>query len=331
MKLALKLLLAGLGLSLFAWFIQRAGPAEIADAFVRLGWLAPLVLLPFLLVYVLDTLGWRLAFGPGEPRGLNFLTLMRVRWAGEAINLVLPSAYIGGEAAKVHLLHRREVPRLLSASSVIAGKTAQVLAQVCFIATGAVVGAAILPTDSRARLGLLAITILAAAIVASLFLLQSRGMFHTFLRVLPFHSLKRRAERLRELDARIFSFYRQHRSHFLFSTLAYFAGWLGDALEIFLVSHLLGMPIDFGQAIAVEAFISVAKALGIFVPGALGVQESGIVFLAYLFGLPPALAVSYAIIRRGREVVYALIGGAFLYADGFTWRTTVSANGELRA
>ena len=67
-----------------------------------------------------------------------------------------------------------------------------------------------------------------------------------------------------------------------------------------------------------------AKALGVFAPAALGVQESGVIFLFYLFGLPPALAVPYAIIRRARELMFALIGGAFLYAEeplrGFTQR-----------
>lgn len=329
MKLALKLLLAALGLGLFAWFVQRAGWREIAGAFANLGWMAPLALLPFLFVYLLDTLGWRFAFGKEGPPDVGFLTLVRVRWAGEAINSILPSAYIGGEAAKVQLLHKLGVRRMRSAASVIAGKTAQVLAQVLFIALGAIAGAASLPPDSAARVGMLAITLLAAAILALLFWLQQRGMFRILTTLIPLRSLTTRSDRLRELDERIFRFYREDRAHFLCSTVAYFAGWMADACEIFLVSHLLGMPIDFSQAVAVEAFISVAKALGIFVPGALGVQEGGIVFLAFLFGLPPALAVSYAIIRRGREVVYATIGGIFLYASGLSRRGALAGNGEL--
>ena len=216
-----------------------------------------------------------------------------------------------------------------SASSVVAGKTAQVLAQVVFIAAGAVAGAANLPPQSPARTGMLAITALATAIVALLFWLQRRGMFRTLTALLPVRALRNRAERLRQLDDRIFDFYRKDRRHFALSTAAYFGGWMADTLEILLVSHLLGMPIDFSQALAVEAFISVAKALGIFVPAALGVQESGIVFLCYLFGLPPALGVSYAIIRRGREVVYAAIGGIFLYAGGLSFRNQTAPGGEV--
>jgi putative membrane protein len=328
MKLALRIFVAVVGLALFAWFVQRAGVGEMTGAFASLGWLAPVVLLPFGLVYLFDTLGWRFAFGEAGVPGVGFGTLARIRWAGESINTVLPSAYIGGEAVKVQLLHKRGVPRMHGASSVVAGKTAQVVAQVVFIAIGAIAGLAILPPESRARAGMLAITVLAIAVVAVLFWLQQRGMFSTLAALLPVRALTKRAESLRQLDDRIFEFYRKDRRHFVLSAAAYLGGWMADTLEILLVSHLLGMPIDFGHALAVEAFISVAKALGIFVPGALGVQESGIVFLCYLFGLPPALGVAYAIIRRGRDVVYAAMGWMFLYAEGVSFRNRIAPRRE---
>ncbi len=275
MKLALKLSIAALGLVLFAWFVQRAGVGEIARAFSNLGWFAPVVLLPFGLVYLLDTLGWRFAFGAEGVPGVGFGTLFRTRWAGESLNTVLPSAYIGGEAAKVQLLYKLGVPRVRSASSVVAGKTAQTFAQVAFIAAGAIAGVSILPEKSPARLGMLAITALATCIVISLFWLQQRGMFRTLVSLVPMRALTSRAESLGQLDDRIFEFYRKDRRHFLLSTATYFAGWLADSLEILLVSHLLGMPIDFSQALAVEAFISVAKALGIFVPGRSACKRAG--------------------------------------------------------
>jgi uncharacterized membrane protein YbhN (UPF0104 family) len=78
---------------------------------------------------------------------------------------------------------------------------------------------------------------------------------------------------------------------------------------------LLGLPLAWPEAIAIESFISVARGVGIFVPGALGVQESGVVLLFEIFGLPVPVAVTYAILRRGRELVYVLIGGALLFAE----------------
>ncbi|HEX8281467.1 MAG TPA: lysylphosphatidylglycerol synthase domain-containing protein, partial [Chthoniobacterales bacterium] len=176
----------------------------------------------------------------------------------------------------------------------------------------------------------LGVTAFAACILALILWLQRRGMFGTLTALLPLRALTKRAESFRQLDERIFEFYRKDRPHFLLATGAHFCGWMLDTVEILFVSHLLGMPIDFTQALAVESFIGVAKGLGIFVPGALGVQESGIVFLCYLFGLPAALGVTYAIIRRGREVVYAAIGGVFLYAGGLSFREPVMPEAEVR-
>jgi Lysylphosphatidylglycerol synthase TM region len=210
-KLTLRLIIAGAGLVLFAWFVHRTGVNTISRAFATLGWSAPLILLPFTLVYLLDTVGWRLCFGRTLSKAISFGTLFRIRWAGESLNNVVPSAYLGGEAVKVYLLHKRGLPVVDGASSVVIGKTAQVLAEVIFIAFGAVAGSSILPTNSPARAGMFAVS---------------------------------------------------------------------------------------GAATA-----------------ALGVQESGVIFLSYLFGFPPALAVPYAIIRRGRDLTFALIGGALLYAE----------------
>jgi hypothetical protein len=63
------------------------------------------------------------------------------------------------------------------------------------------------------------------------------------------------------------------------------------------------------------------KILSLWVPGALGVQESGILMLGRLAGLPDTLSVSYALLRRAREIVFALAGWLLLYADHANLRT----------
>jgi glycosyltransferase 2 family protein len=319
-KLALRLIIAAAGLALFGWFVHRTGVDTISQAFATLGWSAPLILLPYALVYLLDTVGWRLSFGCALPKAITFGVLFRIRWAGESLNNVIPSAYLGGEAVKVYLLHKRGLPVADGAASVIIGKTAQVLAEVIFIAFGAVAGSLILPANSPARAGMFAVASAATALVLVLLWLQHRGMFSTLLALtgrlrLRIRALTSRAESLRQLDRRIFDFYRNDRRRFLSGVALYLTGWIADSLEILLVSHLLGVPLDWSQALAFEAFISVAKALGVFAPAALGMQESAVIFLFYLFGLPQALAVPYAIIRRARELTFALIGGALLYAE----------------
>ena len=81
----------------------------------------------------------------------------------------------------------------------------------------------------------------------------------------------------------------------------------------------------FHSALAVEAFTSVAKVLGMWVPGALGVQESSIVMLGRLAGLPDPLSVTYALLRRAREILFALVGWLLLYGHETSLRRIKAA------
>ena len=320
MRAALRWTLLLLGLALFAWFIYRAGPAEILASVSRLGWLALVVPLPYFLVYVFDTWGWYLAFGGNKAARPSFLTLFRVRWAGESINSVIPSGYVGGEALKAYLLHRRGVPGLTASTSVVASKTCQVLAQVAFIGIGAAAAQSHLPADSGARRGMMFVMLASVIVIALLFVLQRRGMFNSlralFSRLhIRIKILERNEAHLRQLDEEIYTFYRRSPGRFFFTTLIYLLGWLADALEIYVVCALLGLPLSWSEAVAIESFVSVAKAVGIFAPAAMGVQESGILLLFHLFGLPAPIGVAYALLRRGRELAYVLVGGALLYSE----------------
>ncbi len=322
MRLFLKIAFGLLGLALFGWLVYRAGPAEILALYGGLGWWLPVVLLPFLLVYCIDTLGWRLAFEPGTAVP-SYVSLMRIRWAAEAVNNLIPTAYVGGEAIKAWLVHRRGNPLDAATASVVVSKTMQVAGQVVFIAIGATLACVRLPAGSVARPGFAIVAGLALAAIAALFWIQARGLF-TFVRAmstrLRLRWLERHETRFRELDDRVLGFYRSHPRAALASGLTFLAGWVADALELFVVSCLLGFGMDFPTALAIESFIGVAKALGIFVPGSLGVQESGVWLLFKLFGYTQPQAVAYAILRRGRDLVYAGIGLALLYAEGGSWR-----------
>jgi putative membrane protein len=318
-----------IGLGLFAWVVCRAGPGEILRAMSNLGWAAPLVLIPYGVVYLFDNLGWYLTFGQYATHRPSYRVLFRVRWAGESVNYIIPSAYVGGEAVKGWLLHNRGVAGMTAATSVVASKTCQTLAQVIFIALGAWLAMAYLEPGSPARYGMLAVTLGTCAVVVFLFWLQRYGMFSFAIALfswIPFriNVLEKHRARLRHLDNQIYRFYHDDPARFLGSTGAYLAGWIMDALEILLVCWLLGTPIPWTKALIIEAFIGVAKAAGIFVPGALGVQESGAVFLFQLFSLPTPLGAAYAIVRRGREVIFALAGVWWLYAEGATWKMVVA-------
>ena len=323
MKIAFRAILLLLGLGLFGWFVHRAGPGEIWRTCASLGWYAPLALIPYGVVYGVDTLGWKFAFAREAVSRVGFWSLFRVRWCGEAVNNVVPSAYVGGEAVKVYLLRKRGVAIRDATASVIVGRTVQTLTQVMFIALGSAAFLSIAQPTSAFRQGMIAVLVGSLAAIGALFWLQSRGMFSILFAILErlkirIKSLESNRAGLEQVDRQVVGFYRHDRGRFFKSTCFYLGGWLLDTMDIFLVSWLVGMPISWSQALAIEAFIGVAKVLGLFVPGALGVQESGIALVCRMAGLPDALGLSYAIIRRGREVIYASFGWLLLYAEEAT-------------
>ena len=325
MKRFIKGLVLFLAAALVGGLIWQSNPIQIWTHLKSLGSWAPVILLPYGFVYFLDTLGWRMAFGKSWPPGISLSQLIQIRWAGESVNNLVPSGYLGGEAVKAYLLHRAGISGVTATTSVIVSKTIQIMTQVLFIGLGAVLGAAYLAPGSpvsramwfTAGAALVMLTLLLGAQYWGLF----RILSHLATLWCPLHLwLGRYESRLRKVDASVVSFFGCERRAFIFSAIAYFLGWLGDTIEVWLVGACLGWNIPWSHAIVIEAFIGVAKAMGSFMPASIGVQESGVVLLFRAFGLTSTEAMAYALIRRARELIYALVGLGLLWTQEHSLR-----------
>lgn len=317
MKRAVQAFLLLLGLALLALALRRVGWRDLWATLQPLGIRAPWLLLPYLAVYLSDCVGWRWTLPAQLPVG--FVRLFLIRWAGEAVNNVVPSGYVGGEAVKVLLLRRLGVPPAVTTGAAVVSKSAQTVAQLLFICLASVLFLRLTPGQTGWRAGLVLVLGGGLAALAVVFWVQARGVFATVravtsrLRWEP-RWLTDRAAALREVDAGITGFYRRHPGRFAAATAGYLGGWLLDATEIWLAGRLLGHPVTWVQAVAVEGFVGVVKVAGMWVPGAVGVQEGGIVLLGRAVGLPEPFCLAYALLRRARELLFAAVGWGILGA-----------------
>ena len=295
------------------------GPERIDRAGASLGAVGVAVMLvPSTLMYLLDCLGWRFTLGQHNA-AVPFSRLFVIRTAGELVNATTPTAYVGGEPLKAHLLKQYAIPMVDGVASVIVAKTAMTIAQIVYILLGIGLGVWILFPSGSTQAGhvsgmaaVVSLGLLAFA-TAMFVVIQRRGLF-TFLftvlercriRVAP---LKARRETLLALDESIVCFYTRAPGSFFFSTTVFIAGWLVEAMEVYVILVYLGEPIDVWTALSIDALCTFVKGGTFFVPGSVGAQEAGNLMLLMAYGYSDVTGMTFALLRRVRELVWIAIG-----------------------
>lgn len=303
------------GVALFGVLLWEIGPRVIVASFGQLGWRLVLVLVfPFSLIAVCDTLGWRFAFSRDR---VSFLALAKARLAGEAVNLTTPTGSVGGEAVKAWLIRDR-VPFRESLPSVIVAKTTITIAQGLFLLVGILVawptlssGEAWLLTPMTALLGL---EILA---VGGFVYVQTAGVVAGSGRMLERVGVMRPAYAglpLKRLDRSLSIFYRRRPLRLALSIGFHFLGWVVSAGETWFILWLLGVPVSPATAVIIEACGTAVRFVTFFVPGHVGALEGGNVAVFMALGLDPAAGMSAILVRRVREAAWVGLGFLLLRA-----------------
>jgi uncharacterized protein (TIRG00374 family) len=315
----LKIVFLIIGLIALVGILLHIGLEPILHAGSQLGPL-PLViiLLPMIIVYGLEAWGWRLTLGAYAGK-VGFLRLFAIRMAGETVNVTTPAAYMGGEPLKAYWLKRYGVPMVESMASVITAKTTMTLAQVLFILLG--MGLAFWIIDAASHywiamlvsLGLLAFGVGLFVVfqryglgMGGLILLQTCGIRLAF--------LERRKSQLQEMDATIQKFYSQNCRTFYMALGTFFLAWLCETLEVYAILYYLDVSADVWTSISIAALTVFIKGGTFFIPGSLGAQEGGYTLLLMSFGYTEVTGITFALIRRLREILWILIGLACLMA-----------------
>lgn len=309
-----RLVLFGAGAVLFAVLIARNDPAALVQSVSQLSWrLLIIVVFPFSVVNVFDTLGWRFAFRRDR---VPFGRLFSARLAGEAFNLTTPTASVGGEAVKAWLL-RPWVGWEESAPSVIVAKTTITIAQGLLLLVGILFAVKTLPVDSRLLRAMEVLLVLEVLAVGGFVLVQLGGVLGGGARLLRQFGVGGEAGggALGRVDHALGSFYRHEPVRLSLSIVFHFLGWLVSALETWLIVRLLGMEVSLVTALVIEAFSTGIRFATFMVPGSLGALEGGHVATFAALGLGAPAGLSFSIVRRVREAAWVGIG--FVLLVGF--------------
>jgi putative membrane protein len=308
----IKIILLLIGLVGFATLLYKLDAREVYYDLCQLKWRLFLVLLPYSLVFALDTLGWKYAFQGWTPK-LTFSSLFAARMAGEAINCLTPSGYMGGEPLKAYLLKRYNISMVEGMASVVISRTIMAIAQVVFILLGVTLALSRFQATGMLLTVATGTILVGIPITALVFISQKKGLFTAFYNLLrrfkiTVRYLEDRERELMELDENISQFYSTNRRGFFLCFFFYFLGWLAGVIEVYLILTFLGVPIDLFGLFIIESLFTVARSVTSFIPGSLGGQEGGVVLIFLALQLTIQTGLSFCIIRRIREAVWVLAG-----------------------
>ena len=302
----LALLAIGVGgavvIGMVAWF----GALSIGMEVLAAGWIIPLTTALLVFQLYLSAVAWRISMDVAIPGLSRFL---RIRWIREAVNSMLPVAQLGGNLVGIRLLTQRRVGGVRAAAGTVLDLTIEALTQFLFTLAGFVVLAVI--DSDRSWAPWLGGVVLTGALGVGGFILAQRiglmrlvevladklaGMFPAF----AFGGAAGLHDELLQLQ-------RNPRALLKASSLHLLA-WILGTIEVWLALTAMGQQPGIAEAFVIESLGMAARSAGFAVPGALGVQEGGLIVVCGLFGINPDTAIALSMLKRLREMVIGIPG-----------------------
>ncbi len=334
-------LLAGtaLSLGLFAYVLSGVNAGEVAALVGRRGpWLA-LALLPPLLTLGADALAWRRLLGHwGHRPPLRWLVPARV--AVEAVALTVPAGTVIGEGVKPALLGGLfGVPVAHAVAAIAAQRWWHMRAHAAFVLLAGVVGYGAVRDLSYGLTGTFALVPSLFASALTPFALSlgleaacSRGSLGAralalLRRALPRRfgaSLERRRGHFGATDEALEAIASAPAARLGPAALALLAAWGFESFDSWAALGVVGAPLDYRQVMALEGGLSLLRSIAFFAPAGLGVQDLGYLRGLEVFGVPPAAAAAFVVVKRSKDLAWAALG--YLVLAGLLRRARRGAN-----
>jgi uncharacterized membrane protein YbhN (UPF0104 family) len=254
-----------------------------------------------------------------------------VRFATEAVLMSAPGGSVLSDTIKPFVLKATDqVPISATLTSVTLRKWSIMAAEVIYLLAGWLVGFGLYRAASTAILGqptgfewlaLGTIAGLLAGVVIGYALLSGGRMteraYRLLLHVTPaFLRIRLRAahDGARSLDAYLRRVFTERRRGLARAVGLYVVHWFIEAFETWLIVRLLGFPLDFVHALAIESACSFLRAVAFFVPAGLGVQDLGYATLFAAAGVPSPVefGLAFSLVKRSKELVWVVIGYCIL-------------------
>jgi len=296
------------GAALFTGLLIHQGVGQVLDAFATGEWAIMGIVVYHLIPIFLDALAWWVLFpNPDRP---PMLRLFWMRWIGESVSTLVPSAAVGGDIVRARLASIRGVPLPIAAGTVLVDLTLGIFIQAGFTLLGVVLLVDLTGKTSFVRPTLIGI-IIALFAFAGFYFVQRMGMFRFIGRIVSrlagssdWNSLVQGGD---TLDRTIRTLYARRRG--VVGCCAWtIASLVIGSGEIWLALWILDLPDSFLNALILQSMVLTIRSAAFPVPAGLGVQEGGYLVVGNLLGISGEGAFALALVGRAREIGLGIPG-----------------------
>jgi uncharacterized protein (TIRG00374 family) len=326
----LQLLLLLFGVGLFVFVVQKAGVARVFHGLRSVGWWFVAVFALELVIDVLHSEAWRWCLPGGVHEVSRFDTLL-ARTAGVAVNVLTPTATVGGEVVKGMLL-RRWVPLADGFASVMVDKLTFALGQAIFLSTGMLAVFTGLSFDVKEEALALGGFALWIAAVVAFFALQRAGIFRVGLGVVRTifggsALLERLPGHTAAFDTKVATFLRTRHRELAASVGLHLLAQFARVPQYYLVMSALGLHPTAATCFTTASGLVFMEATLFLIPAKLGVFEGGnaLIFSRLGYGVADGIIASFTL--RLSELASAMLGLAALAYLHFRPQERVSGFG----
>ena len=286
-----------LGLALTVWLVSTASMTAVVQSLARIGWGAAVVVAVRAVMITINGVGWSKLLGKLSNVPLRVFLL--ARWVREAVDDLLPAAYIGGGLVGARMLTLWRAPTAIAYAGTVADLFLQTVAQAFFALLGACVLLRLI--GPRAVLpGLIlgvAITIIA---LGGFYAVQRHGGARLIDRL--FTALSSRmtsgARTKPGFHAAMQTVWNGRRSIIVASTILHFLAWSFGTFEVWSALYFMDWPATLENAVIIES-LGVSISIAAFVvPGSWGIQEAGYILIGQMLGLPIQISLTLSLIKR---------------------------------
>jgi putative membrane protein len=293
--------LALLGVLIALLLVSYYGFDNVVSAVGRVGWPQFGLLVGWQLVlFVILGVAWDL-ITPARTMRRPWV-LVWGRMVRDASANCLPFSQVGGFVFGARAVTLHGVEWHTATASMVVDVTAEFLAQIAFTCIGLGI---LLVRAPGSRLATPAEVGIGLAVLACFgFVWAQKGAAPVFARIgrrIAGRWFSDAEERMEVLQAELGLIY-GHTGKLALGFFVHLIGWISTGVGGWIAYRALGVPIEFDDALAIEALLSAAAAIAFLVPVNAGVQEAGYAGLGAIFGVPPELSLGVSLVRRARDI-----------------------------